>query len=308
MKKQKKLNTILESAISKILINELSPETRMAAYRKAKDKSKTGANDMIKAIGANQMKKFLELPNQYHKKAQKIVDKIASEYADGDSDLLLYELVKDEDSNIFFRIDFKKINNPDKPNDFRLVPIFTSAVSKRDGIEAVHHRGGLPGNMENIKTSPTINRMLNRLLNDLQSEAMVKESKQINESRFALASIAKSFLKEESDAWKYAYMPDENSSETFSNSEKKKDYKRFIDGVVQDFYEMRNDEKDYSSKVTDDELETLVMKYAEMDDDIFRVEFLESNKKVVDMIVKDLQDEIGTPDFEYEGMPRSPYM
>jgi len=179
MKKQEKLKDLLESAISKIAINELSPETRMAAYRKAKDKSKTGANDIIKAIGANQMKKFLELPNKYHKKAQKIVDKIASEYADGNSDLLLYKLVKDENSNIFFRIDFKEIKNPDKPNDFRLIPIFGSAVSKLDGIEAAHNKGGLPGNMENIKTSPTINRMLNRLLNDLQSEAMVKESKQI---------------------------------------------------------------------------------------------------------------------------------
>ena len=133
-------------------------------------------------------------------------------------------------------------------------------------------------------------------------------SKNINESRFALASVAKSFLKEGSDTWKYAYMPNEDSPETLSDSEKKKGYKRFINGVIEDFYEMRNDEKDFSPKVTDDELEMLVMQYAEMDDDIFYSEFLKGNKKVVDMIVKDLQDEIGTPDFEYEGMPRSPYM
>jgi hypothetical protein len=118
--------------------------------------------------------------------------------------------------------------------------------------------------------------------------------------------VAKSLLKEGSDTWKYAYTPNEDSPETLSDSEKKRGYKRFIDGVIEDFYETRNDERDFSPKVTDDELENIIMQYAEIDDDIFYPEFLESNKKVVDMIVKDVQDELGTPDFEYEGLPREP--
>jgi hypothetical protein len=81
MKKQEKLKDLLESVISKIAINELSPETRAAAYKKAQSKRDKGRDDTLKAIGADQMKKFLEdlkseaVPTDINKESKQIKTK-----------------------------------------------------------------------------------------------------------------------------------------------------------------------------------------------------------------------------------------
>lgn len=116
-------------------------------------------------------------------------------------------------------------------------------------------------------------------------------------SKFSLSGIAKSFLREGKDTWKYAYMPNEDNPESLSDSEKKKGYEMFLKGVVDSFYEQREEEKDFNPKVTEDEIENLVMKYADMEEETYPPNFLEKNKNVLDMLIQDVMDEIPSDPF-----------
>ena len=178
MKKENKLSTLLESAIKKIVISELSPKTRASAFSKAnKDfESSTDASTRIKR--AQQGNKFLQLPKQFHQKAQKIVDAISSEYFLGEGGELKYKLKKEIDGALSFNIELKYMH---KPNQFVWIPIFTADISTDGKVDSKYNTKELPVDMKDIPKS-SVNRMLSKLLNDLKGEAVptnIDESEEI---------------------------------------------------------------------------------------------------------------------------------
>lgn len=182
MKKENKLTTLLESAIKKIVISELSPKTRASAFSKASkdfESSTTDASTRLKR--AQQSSKFLELPRQYHQKAQKVVNAITSEYFLGEDGEVTYSLKKETDGTVSLKIDLKMMEDAKRPNSFVWINIFTARIKPDGKIESSYNREELPRDMKDIaKTS--VNRMLSKLLNDLKSEAVstnIDESEQI---------------------------------------------------------------------------------------------------------------------------------
>lgn len=116
--------------------------------------------------------------------------------------------------------------------------------------------------------------------------------------RFKLSGIAQSFLKEDKQTYKFALGGYDNDE--FSDSDKKKHYNRFIDNIVERFYDIRKEDGNFNTKITDFELEDIIMDYAERDLDTFTPEFLQANKKVLQMIVKDIRNSIPNDPFEVD--------